>query len=133
MNLFAYGTLMFPEIWERVVGGEFRHVPATVHGFSVYRAAGQLFPVMVAAGEHDSVAGIVIYDPTAAELATLDAYESEIYERIDVSAVLADGRIERAQAYLLPAAMRHLASREAWTADWFRREAMAAYMKQCGW
>jgi hypothetical protein len=29
--------------------------------------------------------------------------------------------------------MRHLASREAWTADWFRREAMAAYMKQCGW
>lgn len=133
MNLFAYGTLMFPEIWERVVGGEFRHVPATVHGFSVYRAAGQLFPVMVAAGEHDSVAGIVVYDLTAAELATLDDYESNIYERIDVSAVLADGRIEQAQAYLLPVAMRHLASREAWTADWFRREAMAAYMKQCGW
>jgi len=133
MNLFAYGTLMFPEIWERVVGGEFRHVPATVHGFAVYRAAGQLFPVMMAASENDAVAGIVIYDLTAADLATLDDYESDIYERIDVSAVLADGRVERAQAYLLPAPMRHLASRESWTADWFRREAMAAYLKQCGW
>ena len=133
MNLFAYGTLMFPEIWERVVGGEFRHMPATVHGFSVYRAAGQLFPVMVAAGENDSVAGIVIYDLTAADLATLDNYESDIYQRIDVSAVLADGRVERAQTYLLPAAKRHLASREPWMAEWFRREAMAAYMKQCGW
>ncbi len=133
MKLFAYGTLMFPEIWERVVGGEFRHVPATVHGFSVYRAAGQLFPVMVAAGENDSVAGIVVYDLTAADLATLDAYESDIYERINVSAMLADGRVARAQAYLLPAEMRHLASREAWTADWFLRDAMIAYMRQCGW
>jgi gamma-glutamylcyclotransferase (GGCT)/AIG2-like uncharacterized protein YtfP len=133
MNLFAYGTLMFPEIWERVVGGEFRHEPATVHGFSVYRAAGQVFPVMVAAGENDTVAGIVIYHLTAADLAALDDYESDIYERIDVAAVLTDGRVEGAQAYLLPDAMRYLASREPWTAAWFRREAMAAYRKQCGW
>lgn len=133
MNLFAYGTLMFPEIWERVAGGVFRSARATVRGMAVYRAAGQLFPVMVAAAPTDVAEGIVIFDLSPQTLATLDAYESDFYQRIEVRAKMGDGRELPAQAYLLPESHRQLASDEAWTAERFQREAMERYLKQCGW
>jgi gamma-glutamylcyclotransferase (GGCT)/AIG2-like uncharacterized protein YtfP len=133
MNLFAYGTLMFPQIWERVVGGEFRSARATVRGMAVYRAAGQLFPVMIAAAPADVAEGIVIFDLSPESFATLDSYESDFYERVEVVAELEDGRVLPTQTYLLPERLRRLASHEAWSAEWFQREAMERYVKQCGW
>ncbi|QDT73776.1 gamma-glutamylcyclotransferase family protein [Lacipirellula limnantheis] len=133
MNLFAYGTLMFPEIWERVVGDEFRAAPATVRGMAVYRAAGQLFPVMVASESTECAAGIVVFDLSPRVFETLDAYESDFYERIELHVELDDGRMLAAQTYLLPDRLRDVASDERWTAEWFRREALERYLRQNGW
>lgn len=133
-NLFAYGTLMFPEVWERVVGGRFRQAPATVRGMRVLRAAGKLYPVMMAGAMDDVARGIVIYDLSAEAFATLDRYEATFYERVEVVAALADGSGEvSAQTYLLPASHRQLASNEPWDAAAFQREAMGDYFRYLGW
>lgn len=133
-NLFAYGTLLFPEVWERVVGGKYRQAPASVRGMAVYRAAGKLYPVMMAGKPSDLARGIVIYDLSAGSLAALDHYEAAFYERIEVAAVLSDGSGEvMAQAYLLPESHRQLASDELWDAEAFQREAMDDYFRYLGW
>lgn len=133
-NLFAYGTLMFPEVWDRVVGGRYRQAAATVRGVRVYRAAGKLYPVMMAGAAEDVARGIVIYDLSAEALAALDEYEASFYERVEVTAVLADGSGEvSAQTYLLPASHRQLASGESWDAEAFQRNAMEDYFRYLGW
>ncbi|WP_428304070.1 gamma-glutamylcyclotransferase family protein [Lacipirellula sp.] len=133
-NLFAYGTLMFPEVWERVVGGRYRQAPATVCGMRVVRAAGKLYPVMIAGAAEDVARGIVIYDLSAEALTALDEYEASFYERVEVAAVLDDGSgAASAQAYLLPQSHRQLASDEAWVAEVFERDKMGDYFRYLGW
>ena len=133
-NLFAYGTLMFPEVWERVVGGQYRQAPATVRGMRVCRAAGKLYPVMMAGAAEDIARGIVIYDLSAEALAALDGYEATFYERVEVAAVLdGGGGSVSAQAYLLPESYRELASDEPWDAKAFQRDAMEDYFRYLEW
>lgn len=131
MNLFAYGTLLFPEIWRRVVPREFDAMPAAVRGFRVRRAAGELFPVMLAAGADDEVAGLVFFDVDAATIALLDQYESELYDRVAVEATLGDGRRVPCEAYVLPDSRARFASDERWTPQWFREHALDRYL--AGW
>ena len=133
-NLFAYGTLMFPEVWERAVGGRYRQAPAMVRGMRVFRAAGKLFPVMMAGAAEDVARGVVIYDLSAEALAALDQYEASFYERVKVAAMLDDGSGSvSAQAFLLPQSHRRLASDEPWDAEAFEREAMGEYFRYLEW
>lgn len=47
--LFAYGTLMFPEVLQVLLGRVPDVVSATVAGWRVARLPGRIYPVMVAA------------------------------------------------------------------------------------
>lgn len=130
MNLFTYGTLMFPEVWRRVVPREFASQAATVAGYRVRRAAGELFPVMLPADADDRVPGVTYFGVDAEAIALLDAYESTLYDRLAVEAVLDDGRTVMCQAYVLPTERAQFASDEPWTAAWFREQALDAYLRQ---
>jgi gamma-glutamylcyclotransferase (GGCT)/AIG2-like uncharacterized protein YtfP len=48
MHLFTYGTLMFPEVWQAVVGRQFETTPAQLPGYEIYRVAGALYPGIIA-------------------------------------------------------------------------------------
>jgi gamma-glutamylcyclotransferase (GGCT)/AIG2-like uncharacterized protein YtfP len=130
MNLFAYGTLMFPEVWKRVVGDEYQQAPAQLSGMALYRAAGELFPVMVEGQPSDIAPGLVFFEIPAETWAKLDRYESKVYDRVEVAAEIPGGRIVRAQAYQLPLRNRHVASAESWDAEVFRRDSLAQYLQQ---
>jgi gamma-glutamylcyclotransferase (GGCT)/AIG2-like uncharacterized protein YtfP len=128
MNLFAYGTLMFPAIWLRIVGREFLAQPASVAGFAVYRVAGGVYPVMIAAEPSSRVEGLVFRDVDAVMLRRLDEYESDLYERTEVQAVLAGGQEIACVAYVLPEHNRSHASDEVWSAEAFARDHLAGYL-----
>jgi len=130
MHLFTYGTLMFPKIWMRVVGRDFQSQPAVVRGYAAYRAQGELFPVMVPAGDDETVAGLVYFDVDDEAVAVLDEFESDLYERRDVDAVLEDGQPLLCGTYVLAKEHRGLASSERWDAAWFEREAMGEYLRR---
>jgi gamma-glutamylcyclotransferase (GGCT)/AIG2-like uncharacterized protein YtfP len=129
MNLFTYGTLMFPEIWERVVGRGFATLPATLSGYAVFRVAHGVYPVMVAAGADARVRGLIYRDVDAAAMSLLDEYESDLYDRVAVSAAADDGLV-KCEAYVLPADRRSYASDQPWEADKFRRESLAVYLRR---
>ncbi len=130
MHLFTYGTLMFPAVWRAVVGREFPTRPASAAGFCVTRAQGELFPVMYAGHPGDVVRGLLYVDVDDATMAVLDEFESTLYERVALSATLADGGEVTCHAYLLPERNRRFASDEAWTREWFERAAMEEYLRR---
>lgn len=130
MNLFAYGTLLLPEVWQRVVGAPARSAPARLRGFRIRRVAGDVYPVMFAADAADVVDGLVFFDLSEPTIALIDDYESGIYRRLATVAECGELGSVACCAYVLPAGRRELASQEPWDVDWFRRHALADYLRR---
>ena len=85
-NVFAYGTLMFPEVASVIAGIECTGEPLTLPGYRRYEATIRTwanFPVIVEDAGH-SVDGLLFRDVTSQQLARLDWFEeteSGLYER----------------------------------------------------
>ena len=110
MHVFTYGTLMFPEVWQAVVGRQFSTVAATASGYAIYRVRDAVFPGIVAAGERDKVHGVVYLDVDAASLARLDLFEDDFYRRETLSLICDDGHQRAADAYVVPDESREVLS-----------------------
>lgn len=128
MNLFVYGTLMFPEVRRRVAAREFRWTTATLAGYRRGRVRGEVFPAIAAASPQDVVRGEILFDVSRAELALFDAYEADFYVRRTVEVVVEAG-LALCEAYVVPERWEGGAWADgAWDPNWFRREALDAYV-----
>ncbi|WP_151632205.1 gamma-glutamylcyclotransferase family protein [Noviherbaspirillum aerium] len=98
-HVFTYGSLMFPQVWQRVVRGDYRSAPAVLDGHARFALAGETYPgTIVRSGA--SVAGIVYFDVSDADVAALDAFEGSEYRRDRVRVRLDSGELADAQTYL---------------------------------
>lgn len=127
MNLFAYGTLLVPEIWRAVAGRDFPSSPATLRGYAIFRVRDADFPGIARTESGGLVPGRVFFDLDAETVARLDAYEDTFYERLPVCPADERGLPVDAEAYVVPNRNRALLSGETWTLDWFRAHAEADY------
>lgn len=133
-NLFVYGTLLVPEIWQAVTGeGHGRWLDASLPGYLVRRVRGADFPaISPSAAPGDAVPGRVALGVSAEALARLDAYEDAFYERREV-AVETGGGLLAAEAYVVVQQLAPgLLGEEGWTLKWFRREALDRYLEGLG-
>ncbi|HMP05807.1 MAG TPA: gamma-glutamylcyclotransferase [Lacipirellulaceae bacterium] len=128
MHLFTYGTLMFPEVWQAVVGREFAFASGAVFGYKVRRVKNGVYPVMLETIATARVAGKIYLDVDEAALGVLDDFESDFYQRTPVVVNLADGAQLACHAYVLPDQRRDWASDDHWIADEFARRHLAAYL-----
>ena len=119
MHVFTYGTLMFPEVWQAVVGREFASVEGTASGYAIYRVRDAVFPGIVAASELDRVRGVVYLDVDPQSLARLDLFEDDFYRRETVWVECGDGQRRAANAYVIPPENCHVLTTETWLADQF--------------
>ena len=128
MNLFAYGTLMWPEVMASVIGRRIEGVRATLNGYQRLRVKGEHYPVVVAS-EDDSVEGILYPNLTEEDFDQLDRFEGEEYVRITVCV---DGT--EAQVYVLSEEWWHIAEMEAWRPEEMRPEHLASFCAEYkGW
>jgi gamma-glutamylcyclotransferase (GGCT)/AIG2-like uncharacterized protein YtfP len=98
MNVFTYGSLMFPEVWQRVVRGSYRSATGVVADCARYAIDRETYPGMV----HErgaNVSGIVYFDVDARDLAALDVFEGSDYERETVEVRLAGIQTVPAETY----------------------------------
>ena len=119
MHVFTYGSLMFPEIWEIVVGREFETIEGTVSGYSVYRVRRGTYPGMIATASENSVTGLVYLDVDRESIARLDRFEGRFYERRMLQVICADGQQRAADAYVVPGRNGLGLTSETWTAEGF--------------
>jgi gamma-glutamylcyclotransferase (GGCT)/AIG2-like uncharacterized protein YtfP len=128
VSLFAYGTLQLPDVLHAVVGRRWQGEPALLVGYSRYRVRGKPYPAIVAepAG---NVAGLLYGGVAAEELALLDSYEGELYERLTVN-VRVGGAANPAVVYVLGEQHRSLLSGDAWDLGEFAREHLTGYLQR---
>jgi len=119
MNFFAYGSLMFPEIWRAVVGREFATVEGTAKGFAIFRVRDDVYPGIAEATDREHVRGVVYLDVDETSLAHLDRFEGDFYERRNLLVDCDDGSSCSAGAYVVPATNLSVLTAEAWDRDAF--------------
>jgi len=129
MNVFAYGTLMFPEVWNRIGLTQTKSEPATLQGYTAYRLCDAVFPGIVRADDEDNVAGVLYYDLDEETLFELDAYESDLYQRSTVQVVTADGNEVECQAFVIPPSHREALTSEPWNSERFKQVELVKYLE----
>jgi gamma-glutamylcyclotransferase (GGCT)/AIG2-like uncharacterized protein YtfP len=118
-HIFTYGSLMFPQVWQRVVRGDYRTAPARLDTYVRFAIAGETYPGIV--GQRDaSVQGVLYFDIAPQDVAALDAFEGVEYRRDPVQVTLESGETVAAATYvyLLPQKL----SDSAWLPEAFEME-----------
>jgi gamma-glutamylcyclotransferase (GGCT)/AIG2-like uncharacterized protein YtfP len=125
VDLFAYGTLQFPEVLRVLLGRAPIVSAASVAGWRIAALPGQVYPALVPASSATLASGQLISDLSPAEWRILDAFETDIYDLRRIT--LTEGRA--AWAYVCLDSVKVLAS------DWdmlsFERDHFATYLKAC--
>lgn len=118
-HVFTYGSLMFPQVWERVVRGRYRSARGILSGFARYAIEGETYPGMVAeAGAQ--VEGVLYFDVEGDDLAALDAFEGIEYRRDKVPVITESG--EQVDAYTYIYLMPGRFSGQPWNPQEFQME-----------
>lgn len=132
MNIFVYGTLLVPEIWNLVTEcPDLKSAEATLFHHSIWRVRDATFPAIVEEPRNpeSSVPGKVYFDIPMTALQRLDLYEDAFYERIEVEVETESGTV-KAQAYRAPRDNAHaIISGESWTLEWFEKNGLDDFLK----
>lgn len=132
-RLFAYGSLMFPEVWLHVVGHESPSIPVTLPGHLAYRVRGYSFPGLIKTAPGDVAPGLMYSGLDAEDWRRLDAFEDTFYRRLPVEVQAEDGQNHTVWAYVVPPEARTVLSDEVWTGAWFEKNALGDFLDRiCG-
>jgi gamma-glutamylcyclotransferase (GGCT)/AIG2-like uncharacterized protein YtfP len=126
-RLFAYGTLIFPEVLRAVTGRSLAPIAATLDGFRRRGVIGEIFPAIVAGAADDRVEGVVYAGLEERDWGRLDRFEGELYERRRVT-LRCEGRGLLAHAYVLGPAWAHRVGAEPWDPARFARDHLATFV-----
>jgi len=127
MNIFTYGSLMFPDVWLRVAGATFPTRPATLVDFAAWRVCGETYPGL-APTPGDSTHGVLHLGVSAEAAARLDAFEGPFYQRTTVEVILSEATTLEAHAYIVAPDHRHELEPVRWQADEFRQYHLAHFL-----
>lgn len=112
-HIFTYGSLMCPQIMERVCGFQLISRPATLHHFHRSRLHLLDYPGIFAL-QNAHVPGILYLDLPTPALRRLDDFEGDQYVRQEVKVELDGGQYLSAMTYVLQAHCQTLATGEEW-------------------
>lgn len=127
MDVFVYGTLLFPEVRDRVLVGRYPVRPAAVAGWRRRRIEGEVHPVAVPeAGA--AIPGEVLVGVEPADVARLDAFEGEDYRRATATASFAQGGEGRVELYVLRPGAAIRPAHGDWDPAEFRRSGLEVFL-----
>lgn len=128
-EVFVYGTLIFPQVMEAVTGKVHKGQTAKLHNFAAYKVVGDVYPGIWHL-EGVSTDGILYQGISKDELAKLDLYEGEEYNRELLEVETEDGNTHRAWVYTYRPAYRHMLSELPWSAEHFNESELDAYVSK---
>jgi gamma-glutamylcyclotransferase (GGCT)/AIG2-like uncharacterized protein YtfP len=106
-NVFTYGSLMFADVWTRVVVGRYRSVVATLTDHGRFAVAEQSYPGMIPS-LGATVEGVLYLEVDEADVARLDHFEGDDYARTSIALTCADGVARGGETYVYQLADRLL-------------------------
>lgn len=133
MNVFVYGTLLVPKIWETVTKtGGLVSREATLAGHEIRCVRDAVYPAIFASPDSGgSIPGRVFFDVPETALRRLDAYEDDFYRREEVHPEIEGIGKVSAQAYLVSAAdVPRLLSPQGWSLAWFEKNGLEGFWER---
>ena len=129
-NIFTYGSLMFDEVWSRVIVGGYDKSTSTLKGFTRKAVIKEEYPVIFKTGQTDTVEGVIYYNVSIEDVRRLDAFEGEYYDRQHVKAQTLKADTIDVHVYVLKDAYRHIASQEDWDPEYFKEKGMNYFISE---
>lgn len=145
--VFTYGSLMFDEVWSRIVSGRYTSVPATLAGYSRFAVTGEQYPGVIPGADPSAdpgtvsdtaidastvppmVEGVLYYGVNEADVERLDIFEGEFYNRCTEQVTVAGGMIS-AQVYVIKPAYQYLLAPEAWDVERFKQQGLVEFIER---
>ncbi len=127
-NLFTYGSLMFSEVWNRVVDGNYRSRHATLRGYVRRQLRGETYPAIVPAPGESCVDGVLYCGIIPEDMARLDRFEGDYYTCSAVTVLTTAGAALDAYTYVLREQYHHMLSAEAWDTELFLKEGIQQFL-----
>jgi gamma-glutamylcyclotransferase (GGCT)/AIG2-like uncharacterized protein YtfP len=87
-NVFTYGSLMFPVVWQRVVRGVYASELGTIHGFRRVAVRDKEHPALIIAKNAPPLEGRVYFGVSNEDVARLDHFETHRYTRVGVAVTI---------------------------------------------
>lgn len=119
---------MDPQVWGRVVTRSYSSEKGTVSSFARLRIRGEVYPALVKK-EGASTRGVLYYDITGEDLARLDSFEGDAYDRISITVVTEAGVAVRCDTYLFSESLSEKVIDEPWDFDSFVDKSKKGFME----
>lgn len=91
-NLFVYGTLLFPEILQKITGKNFGSGEATLPGYRRHAVKNCDYPAIIQ-NKNEKVEGKLILNVDDESMKLLSDYEGEEYKKAEVEVQSGDSKI----------------------------------------
>ena len=127
-HVFTYGSLMFPEVWEKVITGTYESTKGTLYGYRRRSLNGESYPVVFEGTPTERVAGLVYLNVSDEDIARLDIFEGVYYERNSVEIALHDGKKITAQVYVLKTDFYEKVDDRPWDVEQFKLVGLARFL-----
>ena len=128
MNIFAYGTLMIPEVMYAVTTREFRFKNAMLRGYVRFTVKGESYPGIIPVTDA-ATEGIIYFDVDKLSLARLDAFEGDLYQRTPVRVEMEKDEILNAETYVIKPEYRGYLSSKEWNVKEFNQKHLGAFLE----
>jgi len=124
-HLFTYGSLMFEQVWDKLVQGHYLSQKATLNGYARRSVKEEKYPVIFQANE--SVEGVVYYDISDEDMKILDMFEGEYYARNEVELLVKNEPIH-ARVYVLKEKYFDIIDPNPWSEALFATEGLKSFL-----
>jgi len=112
-SIFVYGSLMFDDVWNRIVQHRYEKHVAVLSGYKRLSVKGEHYPGLVKSF-NSSVEGVVYLDVTAQDIKRLDKFEGDCYIKIPVTVTCETGQEVNADVYLFNKRNRRSLNNTPW-------------------
>lgn len=126
-NLFTYGSLMFPAVWQQLVPTARVSSAAFLPRYSRRIILLDTYPLIVPDSQSTGILGTLYKGLNREDVARLDWFEGEIYQRIYIEVHTPDG-LEGCETYVPKPMYRRLAMQDIWRGDIFQYIQMPIFL-----
>ncbi|MBN1986540.1 MAG: gamma-glutamylcyclotransferase [Prolixibacteraceae bacterium] len=125
-HLFVYGSLLFPELIEKLTGKNFSFLPAVLFGFQRLAVKGSDYPAIVPE-VNKKVDGMLVLDVDRKSMMILTYFEGDEYRKDDV-VVFSENKNFNATAFVWNENLK-LLEKFDWDLFSFRETSLKAYLE----
>ena len=127
MNIFTYGSLMFPSVMKAVTGREFPSKKARLRDYARFKVRGESFPGLTPV-KGALTDGVLYSDVDPLSVRRLDDFEGDLYQRTEIRVQVEERESLTAQTYVIRPRHRDRLSSQEWDPDHFEKADLIEFM-----